>query len=112
MSYLHTFSIGIMNLILPGVLVVHGQLVQLVSDVVGGAGVSVPVCVHTIGGVRRNCNLLALGVVLGITVVTILRNMVIFLVNLTLVKVFIITLEGTTIVVVVAALVVVVARWL
>ena len=48
MINLHTFTIGIVNLILAMVLLAHRHLLELVGDVVGSPGVNVPVCVNSV----------------------------------------------------------------
>jgi hypothetical protein len=37
-----------MNLLAAGVLLLHGKLVELIGDVVGDTGITVPVGVHSI----------------------------------------------------------------
>jgi hypothetical protein len=49
MANAHTFSVCRMDLIAAVVLLLHGELVKLTGDVIGGIGISVPVGVHSIG---------------------------------------------------------------
>jgi hypothetical protein len=49
MTNTHTLSISRVNLLTAVVLLSHGELVELTGDVVCGAGVAIPICVHAIG---------------------------------------------------------------
>ena len=63
MTNFHTFSVCSVNLIVAVVLVVDGQLVELVGEVIGGASVQIPVGIYSIGrGCGRSDALLVLGV--------------------------------------------------
>jgi hypothetical protein len=55
MTNVHTLSIGRMNLLTIGVFLLHGELVDLNGDVVGGTGITILVGVHAI-----RCNIGAL----------------------------------------------------
>jgi hypothetical protein len=62
----HTFSIGRVDLITAMILLLHGELVELTGDVVGGTGIAVPVGVHAIG---RHVGVLLLFIfIVGVTV--------------------------------------------
>jgi hypothetical protein len=49
MTNAHTLPICRMDLITALVLLLHGELVELTGDVVGGAGVAIPIGVHAVG---------------------------------------------------------------
>lgn len=56
MIYVHTFTIGIMDLIMTTIFLVHCHLLKLMGDVVGGSGVGIPVSVNPIGVVHTSHN--------------------------------------------------------
>jgi hypothetical protein len=45
MRYLHTCPIRPMDLVGPGVCLLHGELVKFTSDVIGGTGIGIPIIV-------------------------------------------------------------------
>ena len=48
MGYVHTVTIGRVNTIMPGVLVMGCELVQLSREMICGTGIHIPVCVNTV----------------------------------------------------------------
>ena len=47
-AYLHTCTIGIVNLLMTVIFLMHGDLLKLMGDVVRGARISIPICVYSI----------------------------------------------------------------
>ena len=65
----HTFAVGGVDVILAPVFFLHGDLLELVGDVVGSPTINVPVRVNAVGAVGSHNNLvLVLGGVLIFTV--------------------------------------------
>lgn len=44
---LHTFTIGIVDLVVVAILLIHRHLLELMSDVIRSADVCVPICINT-----------------------------------------------------------------
>lgn len=83
MTYLHTCSIGVVNLFMAMVPLVHGDLLEFTGYVICGTRVGVSICVYSIGSVDGGGNLLLPRVIFDITPLAIFRNMVSFLTYLT-----------------------------
>ena len=63
---LHTFTTNCVDLVLAAVFLLHGHLLELVGDVVGGAAVDIPVGVDAVGAIcsRRHLVIILRGVVI------------------------------------------------
>lgn len=48
MSYLHTVTICIVDLVVAAILLLHCHLLKIMGGVIGGTGVGIPVCINTI----------------------------------------------------------------
>src|SRR4051812_30198431 len=54
---LHTFTTSCVDLVLAAVFLLHGHLLELIGDVVGGAAVDIPVGVDAVGAIRSRRHL-------------------------------------------------------
>ena len=52
----HTFTTGRMNLIFATIFLLHGDLLKLVGDVVGGSAIDIPICVDPVGTIGSGSN--------------------------------------------------------
>ena len=78
-AYLHTCTIGVMNLLMAMILLMHGQLSKLTSYVICGSTINIPVCIYSIRVICMCNNLLFLVViVLNIMPITIFGDVVSF----------------------------------
>jgi hypothetical protein len=97
MTNAHTLSIGCVNLLTALVLLSHGELVDLTSDVVGGAGVAVPIGAHAIGHcIGTLFFLLFFFFVIGVAVPTLLGFMAWLATNLACDKVAVIAASAAS----------------
>jgi hypothetical protein len=97
MTNAHTLSIGRVDLLTALVLLSHGELVELTGDVVGGAGVAIPIGVHAIGhGIGTLFFLLFFFIVVGVAVPTLPGFMAWLATNLACDEVAVIAAFATT----------------
>lgn len=82
MTYLHTCTIGVVNLIMAVILLMHGDLLEFTSDVIRSTGINILVSIYSIGSVHHGNSFLLPRVILGIAPLAIFCNMIIFLTNL------------------------------